>query len=403
MAKVRIIINKSKRDTMGRCPLKIRVTHQGVRKEIYIPGVKIEPKNWDAKKQRVKNSTMLNVKIQNTVNQLNQEIYKCMAQETEIRPDAILEKITNGTPRTKANPLNAIQYCQVNFLNDPTLVYSTRKTYGSFINTLKEFDPNITLDKMDIKWVASFKEFLLKSKKLNLYTINTRIKHVKRICRHAYDHKVISKYPLEGLKITRATGNRQHLSIDQLRELESYCPSKPLVHTHKAFLFGCYTGLRFSDLATLSYKNISVHHKSSIPEYRLQYQMRKTGKILNVLLSQKALNLLNIDDIGKDRLVFELLKDSDLEKSSDKLAKKIESVNALANKRLKMICEEAGIKDKMSFHSARHTFFCIALELGVDLMSLKELGGHSDLKVTQEYLKVTDTRKNEAMLKFDKV
>ncbi|MBK9630323.1 MAG: integrase catalytic domain-containing protein [Saprospiraceae bacterium] len=169
------------------------------------------------------------------------------------------------------------------------------------------------------------------------------------------------------------------------------------------FLFSCYTGLRFSDLATLTYKNILILQKSAQPEYRLQYQMSKTGKQMNVMLCQRALKMIDIKNVGSDVMVFDLISSTDLAKSSDKLAMKIESANALANKRLKVIYQEAGIKDHLSFHCARHTFFCIALELGVDLMSLKELGGHSDLKVTQEYLKVTDTRKNEAMSKFDSI
>ena len=36
MAKVRIIINRSKKDRMGLCPLKVRVTHAGQRKEVYL-------------------------------------------------------------------------------------------------------------------------------------------------------------------------------------------------------------------------------------------------------------------------------------------------------------------------------------------------------------------------------
>jgi len=403
MGKVRVVINKSKKDQMGLCPLKVRVTQGGVRKEIYLPDLKVKPSNWDSTRQKLINDPMVNVRIQNTIVKLNQEINKCLAQDIPVVPEEIIGKILNGPNKSKVSILNAAEYCQSNFMQNLALAYSTRKTYGSFIKLLKEYDPTITLDKMDINWVANFKEYLLKVKKLNHYSINTRIKHVKSICKHAYSNKVILKYPLEGLKLPKATSNREHLSMEQLRILESMIPNESQVNTYKSFLFSCYTGLRFSDLATLTYKNILILQKSAQPEYRLQYQMSKTGKQMNVMLCQRALKMIDIKNIGSDVMVFDLISSTDLAKSSDKLAMKIESANALANKRLKVIYQEAGIKDHLSFHCARHTFFCIALELGVDLMSLKELGGHSDLKVTQEYLKVTDTRKNEAMSKFDSI
>lgn len=78
---------------MGLCPLKVRVTQEGQRKEVYLPNVKIEPKHWDAAKQRVTNNAMLNINIQQTINSLSQEIYKCMAQEVDIKPGEIIEKL----------------------------------------------------------------------------------------------------------------------------------------------------------------------------------------------------------------------------------------------------------------------------------------------------------------------
>lgn len=159
--------------------------------------------------------------------------------------------------------------------------------------------------------------------------------------------------------------------------------------------------MRFSDLASLTFKNINIKEQNGRKEFRLQYSMKKTNKQLDLILCQKALNLISLDKLGTDELIFNLINQEDLNLGSDKLAMKIESANALANKRFKVVYKNAGLNEHLSFHCARHTFFCIALELGVDLVSLKELGGHSDLKVTQEYLKVTDTRKNEAMMKFD--
>ena len=111
--------------------------------------------------------------------------------------------------------------------------------------------------------------------------------------------------------------------------------------------------------------------------------------------------MLDLSKIGTDELIFDFIKQTDINLSTDKIAMKIESSNALANKRLKEIIQAAGLPVSLSFHTARNTYATIALQLGVDLMSLRDLLGHSDLKVTQIYLKVLDSKKDEAMSKFD--
>ncbi len=65
------------------------------------------------------------------------------------------------------------------------------------------------------------------------------------------------------------------------------------------------------------------------------------------------------------------------------------------------IKERAGITGvRVSAHTFRHTFARIYLEQGGDIYKLSLLMGHSDIKVTQEYLK--DFRKRAARQDHDK-
>lgn len=47
-------------------------------------------------------------------------------------------------------------------------------------------------------------------------------------------------------------------------------------------------------------------------------------------------------------------------------------------------CRRAGIKD-LRFHDLRHTFASRLIEKGVDIIKVKELLGHSTVKVTERY------------------
>ncbi len=398
---VRVVINKSKQDQSGLCPIKLRLSDKGTRKEIYLPGVKVDPKYWDSKKQLVKNDKMLTVRIQNEINKYKVQINKQEALGTPLAPEELHDRLQQKSNMVTGHDLNVVEYCRRYFVNDLNLTYGTRKGYSSFAKILSKYDKSITLDKMDLQWVTGFKAYLIKVHKINAYTMTSRLKSVRRLAKHAYENKVIDKYPLEGLKITGAKANRSFLSIDQLRQLRQLVPAKNLENTFKAYLFACFTGIRFSDLATIAYKeryNHRIYRRSSI---FLNFTMRKTQKQINLLLNKTALSLLDLSKIDTNELIFDFIKQTDMNLSTDKIAMKIESSNALANKRLKEIIQAAGLPLSLSFHTARNTYATIALQLGVDLMSLRDLLGHSDLKVTQIYLKVLDSKKDEAMSKFD--
>ena len=81
---------------------------------------------------------------------------------------------------------------------------------------------------------------------------------------------------------------------------------------------------------------------------------------------------------------------------------KLDSVKCYAGSRIASRRQwSAGIHKKICFHTSRHTFATMLLTLGVDLYTVSKLPGHSNVKTTQIYAKIVDSKKVEAVHLLD--
>ena len=193
---------------------------------------------------------------------------------------------------------------------------------------------------------------------------------------------------------------RTYLEIDEIRKIQGLKLrlQSPLYDARELFLFECYTGIRISDILTLKWKN-GASDKISI-------RMRKTEKPLvvpmndfvkAVLDKRRAVVENNGGQILPDKYVFNILKvDVDKVNAQDAL-NAISSATAIINKQLKRIAEKVGIEKNISTHVGRHSYATALLTSNIPLPVIKEMLGHSDIKVTQIYAKVVDSKKDEVV------
>ena len=60
----------------------------------------------------------------------------------------------------------------------------------------------------------------------------------------------------------------------------------------------------------------------------------------------------------------------------------------------------AGVKENLSYYASRHSFGTLTLSAGVPIESISKMMGHTNIRTTQGYAKVTDDKISEDMDKL---
>jgi integrase len=178
----------------------------------------------------------------------------------------------------------------------------------------------------------------------------------------------------ERIKVPDST--KAYLTIDELGMLiATPCINEPV---KQAYLFACFCGLRLIDIENLTWGDI----EQDGTRYKVKIVMQKTQTAIYQPLSDDAIVYLPERSGAKDTdKVFHLPSRMYLS----------EVLNYWA--------QGAGIKEQkhVTFHTSRHTFATLLLTKGIDLYTVSKLLGHTDVKTTQVYGKVIDSKKEEAV------
>jgi integrase len=173
--------------------------------------------------------------------------------------------------------------------------------------------------------------------------------------------------------------SREYLTIDEVKQLVKTECVKPIVKL--AFLFSCFSGLRFSDVKALKWGDFQTDNEG---KQLIRYIQQKTQKDEYLQVSDEALKFLPDKGTATDKDTIFIL-----------------SNNGYTNQALKSWVLAAGVKKRVTFHVGRHTNATLLLSLGVPIETVSKLLGHSDIKTTQIYAKVIDKNKRAAVSKLD--
>jgi len=258
------------------------------------------------------------------------------------------------------------------------------------VGHLKSYPGPKDFDDITPAWVQRFKDHM-EGRGLKVNYISKQVRMIKQLMGEANDAGVTSNYAHKSSKFKVAGESVQsvYLTITELDKIKAVKLPPYLDNARNLFLIGCYTGLRYSDFSALQ--------PSSISGGIITIRQRKTGEVVAIPVHPVVSGIL-----------------------SSGIPHPI--TNQVLNRYVKIICEKAGVKDKIQVsytrgkkmvneskykyelvgtHTARRSFATNAYLSGVPAISIMKITGHRTDSAFMRYIKIDAEQNAREVAKMD--
>ena len=385
------LLRKSRKADDAKSSVCVRITYLGNRIEL-ATGIYSSTDHWDTSRQRIKDK-VIGARVDNErLDRIKTEIQDIFNQLRSTNEDfdanTIKRKLLNI--QESKGILAVFDYYLDSILAKLNKGYSmetykhyksSRKRLADFINSsLKKTD--ISVQCIDYKFLDAFDVFIKKDFNNVQNTAWNYHKHLRRILNLAISLDYIDKNPYSKFKVGLEETHREILSMEELKRLEDKnIQIERLSVVRDIFIFACYTGLSFSDIAKLN---------------KIHLQQGTDGKEWIIIDRSKTNNRCRIPILPKVREILKRYEDYPKISNKDVLLPVL--TNQKMNSYLKELGDICDINKNITMHIARHTFATsVTLSNGVPIETVSKILGHTSLKTTQIYAKVLDKKISEDM------
>jgi len=240
-------------------------------------------------------------------------------------------------------------------------------------------------------------DFHIKKIKMNMEksgkavrTIHYAFAIVSQVWNRARKAKIVQRdCPTRDVKLPRIDNQKKRfLSPQEADALLSYLKNKSQQLYELAYL-SLYTGARFSELAGLTWRRVNLKEGSII------FRNTKSGKDRTVFMTEGVKALFQAMPEGTaDTLIF-----------PDRKGNRLFSVSNTFDRAIADLGLNTGVtdpRDRITFHSLRHTHASWLVNNGVNLFLVKEILGHADFKMTTRYSHPAADNIRQAMISLEK-
>lgn len=258
----------------------------------------------------------------------------------------------------------------------------TYKTYMSHLNKLQIYRPNVNCSEVTEAFVLGYMDFM-RTRNNSEGTIYRSLSILRMLVKALLRCHKISADPMQNISLKRAKSQRKFLEVNELEMLYYNFRTQASKLNYgeresiRAFLFSCFTGLRYSDLKKLTLQNVQ--------NGKIRIFTQKTGSQIYIPIPNQALELIFCQD----------------EHSKDSTGRVFHVVNnSTFNKNLRSASRKLGFQRYLHTHLARHTFATTCITLGMPIEVVSKMLGHANLQTTLIYANYANSVIDREMQKF---
>lgn len=359
----------------GKSPVLIRLYLNRERLIIGSTGLYVDEKQWDNTKCRVKGRSTEANKLNEALERIELDLMH-LFRRYEFSESLSLDFIKAEYLGVNESNESFIAFFDgfLSQVKEEIGITRAQASYQKFTVLKKHFvaylqkvykRKDLLLGELNFKIISGFEHYLLTVGKCQHNTVMRMMGNLKTITIRAFKSGLLKQDPYANYKIQFNKTNRGFLSEAEIQTLMSkeFAISR-LEVVRDIFIFSCFTGLAYIDVAQLMPENIvEVNGRKWIMTKR-----QKTNVPSNILLLDVAEAIIKKyqgqDEKGR---VLPIL------------------TNQRMNSYLKEIADICGITKKLTFHLARHTFATLAISKGVPIESVSRMLGHTKIATTQIY------------------
>jgi integrase len=376
----------------------LRITENRKHKR-YSTGVFVFPKDFNKKAESGKWIRRTNPEYVNLNKKLADKITEAKDAESK------LEK--NNQPATAKRIISEVRNKNtdsfIGYFKEKVAQFKLTRSIGYYkhlnskLNNLEAYQKEILFTEITVSFLNSY-EAHLTEQGLNENSITSNLRAIRTILYKSYsEDRFEGPNPFLKKKLKELKADKERLSLNEIKKIEEAEPEKGshLWHTKNYFLFAFYAaGIRIGDLMQLQWKNIQVDI--------LSYKMSKTRENHEIPLIPKAQEILKLYRGPKSKpedYIFPILDNRLNGADRMALSNALSSKNAIINSTLKDLADLAEIEKNLTFHISRHSFADMLRQKKTSIYDIKNLLGHSDIKVTQRYIKSFDKESSHSAMK----
>ena len=391
--KILFYINRQKTKVDGKTGILCRITIDGKSAAI-TTGEECNPSEWNAK-QGLTTDRKTNQRL-HEFRELVEKTYRDIVRDGVVSVELVKNRLQGIA--THPTTLLAMSRTELQAVKESV---GRSRAEGTYLNlsysdrNLREFIENKGVQDISIATITEslFEEyrFFLKKRGLKASTVNTNLCWLSRLMFRAVSRRIIRCNPFENAKYEKEEKKIRFLQkSDVMKLMAMKMNDRESELARLMFVFSCFTGMAIADMETLQYRHIQT---AADGRKYIRKERQKTKVEFVVPLHPIAEAIISHCRNAQERNE----EQQTVKEKGDSLFFQPHSSRSVMGKNLSILGKACGIRQRLSYHVARHTFGTMSLSAGIPIESIAKMMGHASISSTQIYTQVTDNKISEDM------